>query len=401
MVRAPQARRAAGLPARASATGAPGSRAAVPGSWSRRRLAGGSDELVASDVSDDRGRAGPASAPRDLPGVQVRALRRCPRCPFDGPVDLVVAAEFLYYVPDLAGRARRALVGVRAGRPPGGRALGAPPARRVPQRSVDARPDPPRLHPAQRHHARQPRRPGLPARRLRGARVSGLDLAASTPTRSARPPTRCATPCAGSPAAHADVWTGPFPDFADALTELGRVDLCLARLVEGHADALRILDQAGAAPAPGRVRRLGLPLRRHRRRTPRRTGPAGGSTGSSRFASGIDVVDRALLPGWVDADTHLLFDVARRRPSSADRDSWHTSAMDASRSFTVRRRPAPCAADVVVGPENFYLRRPRLPGRRPRRRGRLGRRRAVGARAGRRRAAPVRAVRPPDCAGSA
>ena len=33
-------------------------------------------------------------------------------------------------------------------------------------------------------------------------------------------------------------------------------------------------------------------------------------TGQVRFASGIDVIDRVLLPGWVDDRTHLLFDIA-------------------------------------------------------------------------------------------
>jgi hypothetical protein len=156
-------------------------------------------------------------------------------------------------------------------------------------------------------------------------------------------------------AAHADVWTGPFPDFADALFALGRVDLCLARLVEGHADALRILDQAGGAPRPGvyavwASRSAGTGV------NAAPDPPGWRLDGELRFASGIDVVDRALLPGWVDLDTHVLFDIATRGVE-ADRASWHTSAMDASRSFTVRvhRR---CDADAVVGPENFYLRRP-------------------------------------------
>jgi hypothetical protein len=155
-----------------------------------------------------------------------------------------------------------------------------------------------------------------------------------------------------------EVWTGPFPDFADALTELGRVDLCLARLVEGHADALRILDQAGEAPRPGvyavwASRSVGTGVQ---------AAPAGQGwrgwrlDGELRFASGVDVVDRALLPGWVDPDTHLLFDVPGAGVE-ADRTTWHTSAMDASRSFTVRvHQDADCAD--VVGPENFYLDRP-------------------------------------------
>jgi alkylation response protein AidB-like acyl-CoA dehydrogenase len=70
-----------------------------------------------------------------------------------------------------------------------------------------------------------------------------------------------------------------------------------------------------------------------------------------RFASGIDVVDRVLLPGWVDEHTHLLFDIPAD-DVRADRTTWHTSAMDASRSFTVTVEST--VAEPVAG-ENFYL----------------------------------------------
>jgi SAM-dependent methyltransferase len=66
-----------------------------------RRLAERVGELVASDVSETavalaRERTG------DLPGVSVHRSA-LPEVPFEGSVDLVVAAEFLYYVPDLEG----------------------------------------------------------------------------------------------------------------------------------------------------------------------------------------------------------------------------------------------------------------------------------------------------------
>jgi hypothetical protein len=149
-------------------------------------------------------------------------------------------------------------------------------------------------------------------------------------------------------------WTGSWRDLVARLTDVARVDLCLARLVEGHADAVRILDQAGVAPRPGvyavwASRSAGTGLRA--RRAPR----GWQLSGELRFASGVDVVDRALVPGWVDERTHLLFDVDAG-VLEADRASWRTSAMDASRSFTVR------ADDLDVDPpladENFYLERP-------------------------------------------
>jgi hypothetical protein len=157
---------------------------------------------------------------------------------------------------------------------------------------------------------------------------------------------------------HHDVWVGPFTEMAHALTEVARVDLCLARLVEGHVDALRILDQAGVSPRPGvygvwASRSAGTGVAA----TPE--GDGWRLTGESRFSSGIDVIDRALVPGWIDDDKHLLFDVDATAVD-ADRDSWHTSAMDASRSFAVRV-DLPAGQDVVIGPPGFYLDRRGFP----------------------------------------
>lgn len=156
-------------------------------------------------------------------------------------------------------------------------------------------------------------------------------------------------------AEHAEVWVGPFDALVSTLTGLGRLDLCLGRLVEGHADAMRILDQAGATPRGGvygvwASRSAGTGVK---------ASPDGHGwrlSGESRFSSGIDLIDRALVPGWVDDDTHLLFDVDATAVQP-DRTSWHTSAMDASRSFTVGVDVA-AREDDIVGPSGFYLGRP-------------------------------------------
>ncbi len=149
-----------------------------------------------------------------------------------------------------------------------------------------------------------------------------------------------------------EAWVGPFPGLVRELADVARVDLCLARLVEGHADAQRILDQAGAEPRAGvygvwASRSAGTGVRAAA------DGGAWRLTGESRFSSGIDVIDRALVPGWVDDDDHLLFDIDAGAVDP-DRTSWHTAAMDASRSFTVRVDLA-ARADDVVGPPGFYL----------------------------------------------
>lgn len=146
-------------------------------------------------------------------------------------------------------------------------------------------------------------------------------------------------------------WDVPMTRLVDQLYDVGRVDLTLARLVEGHADAVRILAEAGCSARPGLYgvwasRSAGTGLRAERVEGGCHLG------GELRFASGVDVVDRALVTASVDDGGHLLFDVAadRFRP---DRTTWRTPAMDASRSFTVH-------ADLVVteppvGADGFYL----------------------------------------------
>lgn len=153
--------------------------------------------------------------------------------------------------------------------------------------------------------------------------------------------------------AKASDWTGPFPATAQHLYDVARTDLCLARLVEGHADALRIIDQAQRQPHSGvygvwASRSAGTGL------TAKSDGTVWRLDGELRFASGIDLIDRALVTAWVDDETHLLFDV-EVRDFQPDRSSWQSSGMDASRSFTVRAEAV--TATEVVGPENFYLRR--------------------------------------------
>lgn len=149
-------------------------------------------------------------------------------------------------------------------------------------------------------------------------------------------------------------WTGTLDALLADLSAVAQVDLCLARLVEGHADALRILRQAESTPANGvygvwasRSAGTGL-LATHK--------PGGWRlSGQVRFASGVDLIDRALVPGWVDGAHHLLFDLPVAG-LDADRDSWSTGAMDASRSFTVTVDIE--ASEAPVGAIDFYLDRP-------------------------------------------
>ena len=148
----------------------------------------------------------------------------------------------------------------------------------------------------------------------------------------------------------------------EGLLRVGLADIPLGRLVEGHVDALRILGQAGAEPRPGA--RYGVWASRSAG-----TGVAAvpeGDTlrlqGTIRFASGAGVIDRALVPVWLDADTHLLVDLAVD-DLPVDRSHWLASAMRVSQTHTVPVADVVVPAGDVVGGACFYLGRPEfLPG---------------------------------------
>jgi hypothetical protein len=147
-----------------------------------------------------------------------------------------------------------------------------------------------------------------------------------------------------------------WPELVELLLAVGRTDVPLARLSEGHVDAVRILEQAGSEPVPGQV--YGVWASRSRSTGLR--GQASGDDwildGTLMFASGAGVVDRALVPVWLDDEDTQLLDVAVDG-WPFEESAWRTRAMELSRSHQVRlaRRPVRAA---VVGPENFYLDRP-------------------------------------------
>lgn len=143
----------------------------------------------------------------------------------------------------------------------------------------------------------------------------------------------------------------------DKLAALGRTDIPLARLAEGHVDALRILAQAGAEAVPGALygvwasRSLSSGLRAE---------PADDGfvlDGTLRFASGAGVLDRALVPALVDQRPAALADLDVVG-LDADPGSWQTRAMAVSRSFVVQVHRRPVSRSALVGDPGFYLERP-------------------------------------------
>ena len=153
-------------------------------------------------------------------------------------------------------------------------------------------------------------------------------------------------------------WAGAsWPELITALLALGRTDIPLSRLAEGHVDALRIIVQAGAMPVPdalygvwaSRSQRTGVQAHRANGRLV--------LDGTIRFASGAGILDRALVPVWLSSDEHLLVDLAVAGLPIED-GHWVTSAMEVSRSHTIPVEQVTVAAEDQIGPTNFYLSRP-------------------------------------------
>jgi alkylation response protein AidB-like acyl-CoA dehydrogenase len=140
-----------------------------------------------------------------------------------------------------------------------------------------------------------------------------------------------------------------------ALARLGRTDLALARLAEGHVDALAILAEAGRDPRPdalygvwaARSGGTGAVVTEDRR-----------LTGTVRFCSGARLLDRALVAATAPDGAGLLIEVDLTTPGiERDPDSWPAIGMDASDSLDVRLHELPVTKDMVIGEPGWYVAR--------------------------------------------
>lgn len=128
-------------------------------------------------------------------------------------------------------------------------------------------------------------------------------------------------------------------------------DVSLARLVEAHIDACAILREAGREPEPDRL--YGVWASAGSLRADLR---AGELDGTKPFCSGVGIVDRALIAAEDARGRQLLLDVAT---DTADQvvDHWHTDAMAATATRTVRWDRARIADHQIVGAPDWYLTR--------------------------------------------
>jgi alkylation response protein AidB-like acyl-CoA dehydrogenase len=142
-----------------------------------------------------------------------------------------------------------------------------------------------------------------------------------------------------------------------ALANWAAKDLSLARLVEGHVDALSILAEAGCEPTSGET--YGVWAARSRDGTTARlTADGWHLLGEKPFCSGSTRIDRALVTAEC-SDGYRLFDVSvAENVIGVHSGSWPSVGMADSLSETLDFGGPPLPKNSAVGPANFYLERP-------------------------------------------
>lgn len=158
---------------------------------------------------------------------------------------------------------------------------------------------------------------------------------------------------------------GRTPERWAALAALGRYDLTLARLAEGHVDALAILAEAGRPAARDAL--YGVWAARSGGTGARLEDNDGGLrlTGTVRFCSGANLLDRALVaaspPGAAGTEGWLVEIDVRAAGVHRDQDTWAAIGMDASDSIDVRFVDVPVTPGMVVGEPGWYVGRRGFP----------------------------------------
>ncbi len=153
--------------------------------------------------------------------------------------------------------------------------------------------------------------------------------------------------------------SGDTPRRWAALASWGRADLAVARLAEGHTDAVAILAEAGRAAEPSSLYGVWAARPGGRGARVRRSGGGLVLDGTVGFCSGAHLVDRALVVAdHPDGDGRVLVDVnVDPRWARPDPDSWPAAAMAAADTLDVHFSALPVAAEDILGPREWYVRR--------------------------------------------
>lgn len=140
-----------------------------------------------------------------------------------------------------------------------------------------------------------------------------------------------------------------------ALMAVGACDLSLAKVYEGHTDALAILAELEGPAWPGlwAVWAAEAPSAR----VTFHPGAAGGTlSGRKAWCSGAAIVDSAVVSAWTPDAQPVLVAVRMHQPGiRVQADGWHAVGMSASESVAVDFDGVPA---VAVGAPGAYVARP-------------------------------------------
>lgn len=158
----------------------------------------------------------------------------------------------------------------------------------------------------------------------------------------------------------------------DLLRRVGRADLSLARLYEGHVNAAVLVEVHGGTAARERMRGLvagGAVLGVWGADGPRplewRSGPGGAVRlrGRKRFASGLGIVTHAIVTARADeAAAQRMFLIPAGDRARHDPDAWTASAMRATRSGGFDATGIEPGADAAIGAPGALMVEPHFEG---------------------------------------
>ena len=142
-----------------------------------------------------------------------------------------------------------------------------------------------------------------------------------------------------------------------ALGDVAARDLALAKLFEGHTDALAIMAELGAAEVdPASVWGTWAAEPPSARLELKRSAQGARLTGRKAWCSGAEIVSHAVLTAWDDQGAQCLAAVAIGQPGvTVTTDGWHAVGMGRAASGDVL---FDAAAAVEIGEPGQYTARP-------------------------------------------
>ncbi len=148
------------------------------------------------------------------------------------------------------------------------------------------------------------------------------------------------------------------------LYRVGREDLPLGRLFEGHVDATQIVARYGDAAQRARLAAavhagavLGM-WNADLPGEPLRLDDGGRLSGGKSFASGAGLLSHALVTVEAPGGRQLALLDLDAAPPAIDRAVWRVVGMQRSETHVVRWRDAPAGAATLIGAPGDYVREP-------------------------------------------